>query len=198
MSTVARAFIAWLPLAVAITLVCGLIYVAVQQNYRTSLNDPQIQMAEDAASSVESGAAPGTVVTDTRAVDIRASLAPWIAAFDSSGAMIVSSGTLDGHAIALPSGVFNTKTWHTYAEDGFALPVPSDENRFTWQPESGVRQAVVLIDVHLQSGNIFIASGRNMREVENREGVLAEMVAIAWLVTMVATFMAQAFATYVL
>ena len=33
---------AWLPLAVAITLLCGLIYVAIQQTYRSNADDPQI------------------------------------------------------------------------------------------------------------------------------------------------------------
>ena len=44
-----RVFLKWLPLGVAVTLVCALIYATVQQNYRQSANDPQIQMAEDAA-----------------------------------------------------------------------------------------------------------------------------------------------------
>ncbi len=35
----------WIPLAAAITVVCGVIYVAVQQDIRMAANDPQIQMA---------------------------------------------------------------------------------------------------------------------------------------------------------
>ena len=35
-------------------------------------------------------------------------------------------------------------------------------------------------------------------EVENREGVLTEMAAIGWVVTMIGTFIAQAFAEYLL
>ena len=44
-----RVLVSWLPLAVASTGMCLLVYATVQQNYRQSLNDPQIQMAEDAA-----------------------------------------------------------------------------------------------------------------------------------------------------
>jgi hypothetical protein len=39
----------WLPLAAAVTMLSGLVYIAVQQNMRIGANDPQIQLAEDAA-----------------------------------------------------------------------------------------------------------------------------------------------------
>ncbi len=42
----------WLPLAIAITLLCGLVHVAVQQEVRLSANDPQIGMAEDLAAVI--------------------------------------------------------------------------------------------------------------------------------------------------
>jgi hypothetical protein len=45
----------WLPLAIAITLLCGLVYVAVQQEVRLSANDPQIGMAEDLAAALSHG-----------------------------------------------------------------------------------------------------------------------------------------------
>jgi len=41
----------WLPLAIVIKLLCGLVYVAVQQEVRLSANDPQIGMAEDLAAA---------------------------------------------------------------------------------------------------------------------------------------------------
>ena len=193
-----RVFIAWLPLAVAVTLLCSLVYATVQQNYRQSLNDPQIQMAEDAANSINAGVAPSAVFGGTKAVDIGSSLAPWLAVFDASGMMVVSSGSLDGQAITFPSGVFNTSTWHTYAEYGISIPVPPQEDRFTWQPRSGVREAVVLIKVQSSTGTVFVASGRNMREVENREGALVFTVAIGWIVTLVGTLLIQIFSTYIL
>ena len=198
MKFLTRTFISWLPLGVAITLVCALGYATVQQNYRQNFNDPQIQMAEDAANAIKSGVAPGAVVSGTRAIDIGESLAPWIAVFDASGSMIVSSGSLGGSALRLPSGVFDTTTWHTYAADGVSVTVPLNEDRFTWQPRMDVRQAVVLIKASSSQGDVFVASGRNMREVESRQGTLAIMVGIGWVVTLIATFLAKALAEYVL
>jgi hypothetical protein len=45
----------WFVLAVVTTVLSGLIYLAVQQSYRQSANDPQIQMAEDGAAALENG-----------------------------------------------------------------------------------------------------------------------------------------------
>jgi hypothetical protein len=59
-----------------------------------------------------------------------------------------------------------------------------------------VRQAVVV--AWEPKTNQYIASGRNMREVEDREGDLSTLVAIAWIVTMAATFVTQCFVQYVL
>src|SRR5665811_516764 len=64
----------WLPLAVAITLLSGLIYGAVQQVLRQDANDPQIQMAQDTAAALTAGAAPESLASATP-VDIALSLA---------------------------------------------------------------------------------------------------------------------------
>jgi hypothetical protein len=44
-------FLRWLPLAVAITILAGLVYATVQQSLRQGANDPQIQLAEDTAAA---------------------------------------------------------------------------------------------------------------------------------------------------
>src|SRR5580704_15937593 len=101
-----RIVLAWLPLAVAITLLCALMYAAVQQNYRQSLNDPQIQMAEDAAAAIGNGASIASVIPQTE-INIAQSLAPWIAVYDARGNPIASNATLDGALPRLPQGVFD-------------------------------------------------------------------------------------------
>ncbi len=187
-----RTGISWIPLGIAITLICGLIYVTVQQNYRQSLDDPQIQMAEDAAAEIEQGSSPASVVPKQE-VNMAASLAPWLAVYTASGTPIASSATLNGAEPIMPQGVFDISTWHKYAADLFPVTVPSNEDRFTWQPQSNVRQAVVLVQA---SNGMFVASGRNMREVENREGTLTLMVGLGWIVTLVISFVAQVVVQY--
>ena len=41
----------WLPLAIATAGLCALVYLTEQQSLRMGANDPQIQMAEDAAAA---------------------------------------------------------------------------------------------------------------------------------------------------
>ncbi|MBX4190035.1 hypothetical protein KW791_01945, partial [Candidatus Parcubacteria bacterium] len=45
----------WALLAVVSTILCGLVYLALQQYIRASANDPQIQISEDMARVLGSG-----------------------------------------------------------------------------------------------------------------------------------------------
>jgi hypothetical protein len=162
-------------------------YWAVQQEYRISANDPQVQMAEDAAVALAQGVPPATLVRDSGLVDIRASLAPWIAVFDASGRPLTGTAMLDEAAAQLPLGVFDESGWHTYAEQGIPLSIPAHEDRFSWQPRPDVRQAVVLVHVSSPSFSGYVASGRNMREIENREGTLTLGAGLAFVGTELGT-----------
>ena len=195
------AFVPWLPLAVAITGICLLISLTVQQNYRQSLNDPQIQMAEDGATHLAAGGVPADLVPRGVApVDIAVSLAPWIAVYDASGTPLESSAVLDGKPPVPPQGVFEATKNGLPLVVGHHLTVgiPSNENRVSWQPSSDVRQAIVVEEV--TSGpnkGYFVVAGRNMREVESREQDLSRTVLLGWLVLIVATFITKALAVYV-
>ena len=74
----------WLPLAATITLLCGLIYVTLQQAYRSNANDPQIQLAEDAAQALAAGQSPESLLPEQQ-VDIARSLAPYMMIFNAQG-----------------------------------------------------------------------------------------------------------------
>ena len=178
MKTLLRVFVSWLPLAVVLSGVLAFVYIAVQQSYRMTLNDPQIQIAEDAASSIASGTAPVAIIPQER-IDMTKSLAPWVAVFDASGNQIASSGYLvSGEALKMPAGLLTTDK-----DLNFDLS-QSGEDRVTWQPQRGVRQAIVV--VHTDQG--YVVAGRNMREVESRESALTVIVCIAWGLLLVASF----------
>lgn len=82
-----------LGLFVAITIVFMTSYALVQQNYRMSANDPQIQMAEDAAAALNKGRNIQSVVLLDN-VDISKSLGVFLAVYDDSGKPVMSSGYL--------------------------------------------------------------------------------------------------------
>ncbi len=186
---IARSFALWVPIVVATSGLFVFAYWAVQQSYRLGANDPQIQVAEDAAAALNSGAVPAALVSRSIApIDIAMSLAPWITIYDSSGTPLESSAVLDGAPPRLPAGVFDANTWKpAYAAYGVVLPIPKTETRFSWQPRSDVRQAVVLVRAN---NGYFVATGRNIREVENRIELFTKGAALLWGGTELATLVA--------
>ena len=72
----------WLLVVVVVTGLVGLLYAAVQQDIRQSANDPQVQMAEDAAVKLAGGQTVQNVVPSEK-VDIATSLAPYLIIFDA-------------------------------------------------------------------------------------------------------------------
>ena len=193
MKWLSRVFVSWLPLAVAITGICLLVYAAVQQNYRQTLNDPQVQMAEDAGYALAHGEVPAAVVPRTTLIDMRLSLAPWIAVYDNNGTTLEASAFVDGAPPKVPMGVLEA------AANGKGKDSPNpDENRVTWEPASGLRQAIVVIAVPGDNTTkYYVVAGRNMREVEDREGSLGMFVLLAWIALLVATFATKAFTKYI-
>lgn len=163
------------PLAVVITLFSGMLYVAVQQVLRQSANDPQIQMAEDAASALASGK-PVESVVPASVVDIAASLSPYLVVYDDAGKPIAASGLLQNQMPTLPPGVFD------YVRQ-------KGEDRITWQPDPGVRSAAVVTRAG-GSRPGFVLAGRSLREVENRETNMEQLLGLGWLGTLLAAFIA--------
>lgn len=188
MKILTRVSVLWLPLAVAVTGVFGFAYLATQQNYRQSANDPQIQMAEDAASALQAGAAPEEIVPHGPSlIDATHSLAPWMDVYDASGNLLETNGVLDvdeAHS-SLPKSLFDTKTWSPRK----TWTAPSGpETHVTWEPRSDVRQAVVLVQYTGPDGVGYVAVGRSLRVVEDRIVNLTELAALVWSITLGVVF----------
>lgn len=173
-------FRVWFPFAVVTTAFCALAYVSVQQALRSGLNDPQIQMAEDAAYALNNGATIETVVP-TEKIEMSRSLAPFIAIYDNDGKPVASSGLLNGQMPDYPKGALDSAR-------------QSGENRVSWQPNSTVRVASVVVSYN----NGFVIAGRNMREVEQRELKAEQVAGAVWLSTLMATFVVITFGEMVL
>jgi hypothetical protein len=159
----------FIPLAFAVTALAGLVYVAIQQNFRMNANDPQIQIAEDFA--VQLGASQNLpVLNPNLMVDIATSLSPFVVIYDDAGKVLTGSGKLNGQYPALPPGVLD------YVKK-------SGEDRLTWQPWPDVRAALVVTRFSgAHSG--YVAVGRSLREVEKRISRLGWMVLAGWAATL--------------
>ena len=165
----------WLPLGIAITLMSGLIYIAVQQNYRQNANDPQTQIAREAATQIEKGAPPQAFVPQQK-TEISTSLYPYIIVYDADNKVIAGSASLHGQPANPPAGVFE-------------VAKKNGENRVTWQPEKGIRSAIVVVPFNGSSTG-YVLSGRSLKETEARVGILTQHLSLGWLAAMVITFLA--------
>ncbi len=174
-----RYLLIWLLLAAIVTSGGLLVEAAVQQNYRQSANDPQIQLSEDLAGVLGKQVARCLLVSPR--LDISQTLAPFMEGYDANGQPVnicvpgnpstAPIGQLNGAMPKLPAGVFEFTKVH-------------GQDRFTWEPQTGLRFASVLTYYHdRQTGFAFAA--RSLREVEKRESTLNHVVLLAWLVGIV-------------
>jgi hypothetical protein len=168
MSKLLQVFKSWFAYSAAISLVCGIIYITVQQGYRQSANDPQFALAEDAANAINKGASPKTVVGSAPAIELSQSLSPFIVIYSNDGSVAASNATLDGGAPRLPQGVLNNARFNGMTA-------------VTWQPRPGVRQATVSIHA---KGYIVVA-GRSLRITEERISMLGQQVVFGWVLSLV-------------
>ncbi len=179
-----RRFLPWLLSLAIVSIVCLLVAVAVQQSYRQGANDPQIQIAEDMAAAFQNNqftdetlkSSFESFVPTKMQVDIGSSLSPWIQVYNESGEVADSSAILsDSQSIPhIPKSIFVTQGFSPGSPESHA------EDRVTWQPQKGIRQAIVVTKFSgLKSG--YIVAGRSLREVEVREGKLNGMIVVAWI-----------------
>lgn len=155
--------------AMIVSAIILLIYASVQQCFRSSANDPQIQIARDLCNAISAGKPISNIIAhDT--IDLSQSLAVFTEIFDSNGNPIQSTGFLNGNLLKPPAGVIE------YTNKNM-------EDAVTWQPQSDVRMAMVFEKINA-SGKGFVAVGRSLKEIEIREGNLLRMVEIVWFACM--------------
>jgi len=160
-------FIAHFAILMIVTVLCGLIYVTVQQSHRTGANDPQLQIALDLKNAIEANRSTVKWMTDDT-IEISKSLSVFETFYNKNGEPVLSTGFLDGQLPKIPKSVLD-------------FTERNQENVVTWQPQSGIRLAMVIESVKSPSIG-FVAVGRSLKEVEKREATLVTMALVAWLV----------------
>lgn len=160
-------FVSHFATVIVVTILCGLIYATVQQSHRSGANDPQLQIALDLKNAVETNQPLAKWMTGD-SIEISRSLSAFKTLYDKNGEPLQSTGFLNGQPPQLPKGVFDFTNAH-------------QEDVVTWQPQNGVRMAMV-VEATRSGGIGFVAVGRSLKEVEKRESNLVTMVLVAWLV----------------
>jgi len=160
----------WVPLTVMLTMLTGLMYLLVQQNIRLGANLPQVRIAEDIAGQLKNNPV-STDFMSLKTVEISQSLAPYVIIYSESGQPLMSSGFLDGQVPSVPKGILE------YAKINV-------QDRVTWQPQKGVRQALVAI--HYSGKNSgFVVAGRSLREAENLIDHITLITLVGWVAVVV-------------
>jgi hypothetical protein len=169
MSIKSRKFLAsWLPLAFVITVACAAAYGVGQQVLRQSANDPQVGMAEDAATRLMQGTAPAALVGVT--VDVGQSASPAMAIYDEKNNQLASSLEVNGKSnVSPPEGVLNNTR-------------KQGEHQITWQTADGTRLALVAVATS-DHGDVVVAA-RSLKQVEERIDHLGKMVLAGWLLAL--------------
>ena len=161
----------WFGYAAVITLLCGIIYIVGQQGFRQSADDPQYQMAEDAANAISKGADPKLL--GAAPMDISETLSPYIIIYDKVGNAVVNGAILNGKPLKIPQGVLDYIQTH-------------GADHATWQPVPGVRQAMVGMRSNATGKSYTVIAGRSLRKIEERIGNLGEQVAFGWAMSLLA------------
>jgi hypothetical protein len=176
---VIRKVLNFIPLGVAITGICGLIYFTGQQIYRQSANDPQVDLSENYASRLGAGA-PFTSIVPLVTVDLEKddNLYPFVMTFDINEKNIGSTARLNGQSPSIPGGILEEAKVHGY-------------NQITWEPQVDIREAVVIKYYKQDKNEGYVLVGRSLREVDNRVEILARYTIIVWFIIMVGSTLAS-------
>ena len=158
----------WLPLAFVVAVTFFALYFGIQQTWRMSADELPERLAEDAATAIAHGAPPASLI-GSPTVDVSTSLAPWVVVYDRMGRPVAWGATLDGQPVRIPRGVFSN------VDDS-----GPHGDRVTWQPRSGIRQAIAVQRVSGAPGG-YVAAGQSLREVETRIDVFGLAFLMAWL-----------------
>jgi hypothetical protein len=149
-----------------------LVYGVTQQAYRQGANDPQIEQAEDTAHALNRGVSATSLVSGP-SIDLSTSLAPFLIITNTNYRVIASTGKLNGQTVLPPPTALAAARDNRGNAGG-----QTQENRLTWQPADGVREAAVI--TAYRGG--YVISARSLREVEIRENALARDCAVAFFV----------------
>jgi hypothetical protein len=149
--------------------------MTLQGAMRSAADQPQIQMAQNYASEIallsnpSSNLFPGRPATYLPArghLDLSTSLEPFVILFDAEGHPTFSNGYINDAIPTPPTGVFTYLRTH-----------PTD--KFTWQPQPGLRIAAVAQRIDGTHPG-FVLVGRSLTLVQQQENQLRRGTFITW------------------
>jgi hypothetical protein len=157
----------WLALVGVATLVLGASYAMVQQSTRLSADDLPLTTAQVAKQELLGGSNASDVVP-TLKTDLKSDTSVFMIVTDNSKHVIASSAALNGRTPLPPNGVFEFTSQH-------------GSDHFTWEPQSGVREATRVIKYGKSPDDGFIITGQSLKPFEDRISTYTTLALAAWL-----------------
>ena len=164
----------FVPIAIVIILLSGMIYTVSQQLLRQSANETPLALANDAVNHLSTGAAAASVVP-TKTVDLAHDYAPFVTVLSSKQQVLASNVSLSNRIPVPPSGVFG------YARDNRI-------DKITWQPENGVRIALI-VEYYSGAHGGYVVSGQSLKTTEDQETALGQLCLAGWFLMEIAALL---------
>jgi hypothetical protein len=162
----------WIAGAALITLAAGAAWLGFGVSLRSGGDQQPLRLATRAASRLEAGSRLASVLPP--AINMAASRAPFIMVFDRRHHVLVSSGRLSGRIPVLPGGVLAWAARH-------------GEDRITWEPQPGLREAAV-IEPYGQPRLGFVLAAQSLQTISARQRTLTWSIACCWLAALMVSF----------
>lgn len=157
-----------LVIVIFISLVSLMVYGTMQQMLRQGINSVPVQLATDAVNKLESGVSAKSVSLPAN-IEISKNLSPFVMIFDQNKKVLVSSATLDGVTPVIPQGTFD-------------YVARTGQDRVTWQPRPGVREAIV-VDSYFADGTTgYVVAGTSLKESEAVTDKVGRDIFIGWII----------------
>ena len=132
-----------------------------------------MQLAIDTSLKLENGQNAGLIPNDK--LDISKSLSPFVLVFDTNKNLLSTSGMIGNIKPNYPKGVLDSVD-------------KNDEDKVTWQPQTGLRFATVAI----RTNSGYIVAGRSLSEPEKLIDNIGKLVLEAWLACAIFSIIALA------
>lgn len=165
----------WLAIVGVATLVLGASYAMVQQSTRLAADDLPLTTAQVAKQELQGGS-NATDVVPTLKSNLQYDTSVFMIVTDNTKHVIASSALLNGQTPLPPNGVFSFTTEH-------------GSDRFTWQPEAGVRLATRVTTYGKSPDDGFIITGQSLKPYEDRISTYTALAFAAWLAVLAWSFL---------
>jgi hypothetical protein len=160
-------FRVWLALVGVATLIIGASYAMAQQSTRLSADDLPLTTLQVAKQELQNGSNAKDVVP-TLKTNLRNDNSVFMIITDNSQHVIASSATLGGQTPLPPIGVFSFTDQH-------------GTDRFTWEPESGVRAATRVTKYGKSPDDGYIITGQSLKPYEDKIATYTWIAVAAWV-----------------